>query len=167
MLHQSTLLLGRLGHHKSHRWPTNRLTARFCVNRIVLVALDVSLHVLRRHQTHLMTKLPQLACPIVRRGAGFHPNQAWRQRFEKRYHLTAAKLFPDHDLLGRIDAVNLENVLRDIQTDRDNLHVDRCDLSEAFRASLRPADLDPSGAAIGPTEFVQPLYERGNPLALM
>jgi hypothetical protein len=37
---------------------------------------------------------------------------------------TAAKLFPDHDLLGRIDPMNLENVLRDIQTDRGNLNVD-------------------------------------------
>jgi hypothetical protein len=33
-------------------------------------------------------------------------------------------LLPDYDLLGRIDAMNLENVLRDIQTDRGNLHVD-------------------------------------------
>jgi hypothetical protein len=60
----------------------------------------------------------------VRRGTRFHANHAWRQRFEKRYHLTAAKLLSDYDLLGRIDAMNLENVLRDIQTDRGNLHVD-------------------------------------------
>ena len=124
MLHQPALLLGRLYSHKSHGRPANRLTARFRVDRIVLVALDVGLDVLRRHQTNLVTKLPQLACPIVRRGTGFHPNQAWRQRFEKRYHLTAAELLPDYDLLGRIDAMNLENVLRDIQTDRGNLHVD-------------------------------------------
>src|SRR5262249_9831895 len=38
MLHQLTLLLGRLYPHKSHRRPANRLTARFRVDRIVLVA---------------------------------------------------------------------------------------------------------------------------------
>src|SRR5262249_14747808 len=41
-----------------------------------------------------------------------------------------------------------------------------CDLSEAFWASLRPANLDPDSAAIDPTEFAQPLYERGDVLAL-
>jgi hypothetical protein len=35
-----------------------------------------------------------------------------------------AKPFPDDDLLGRIDAVDLNHVLRDIQTDCGNLHVD-------------------------------------------
>jgi hypothetical protein len=30
----------------------------------------------------------------------------------------------DDDLLGRVDAVNLEYVLGEIQTDRGNLHVD-------------------------------------------
>jgi len=33
-------------------------------------------------------------------------------------------LLPDHDLLGRIDAVHLKHVLGDIQTYRGNLHVD-------------------------------------------
>jgi hypothetical protein len=40
------------------------------------------------------------------------------------HHLTAAKLLPDNDLLGHIDAVDLKHVLGDIQTDRGNLHVD-------------------------------------------
>jgi hypothetical protein len=38
--------------------------------------------------------------------------------------MTAAKLLPDDDLLGRIDAVYLKHVLGDIQTDCGNLHVD-------------------------------------------
>src|SRR5262249_39464421 len=41
-----------------------------------------------------------------------------------------------------------------------------CDLSEAFWASLRPANLDPDSATIDPTEFAQPLCERGDLLAL-
>ena len=33
----------------------------------------------------------------------------WRQRGKKLQHLTAAKLLPDNDLLGRIDTVDLEH----------------------------------------------------------
>ena len=35
------------------------------VGGIVLVALDVGLHVLRRHQPHLVAKLREFTCPIV------------------------------------------------------------------------------------------------------
>jgi len=38
--------------------------------------------------------------------------------------LAAAKLLPENDLLGDIDAVDLKHVLGDIQTDCGNLHVD-------------------------------------------
>jgi hypothetical protein len=124
MLHQPALLLGRLDLHKTHGRATNRLADRLGVGRIVLVALDVSLYVLRRHQTNLVTELPQLTCPIVRRCASLHANEAGRQSFEELHHLTATKLLPNDDLLGRIDAVNLKHVLGDIQTDRGNLHVD-------------------------------------------
>ena len=51
-------------------------------------------------------------------------SEARRQRRKKLQHLTAAKLFPDDDLLGRINAVDLKHVLGDIQTDCGNLHVD-------------------------------------------
>jgi hypothetical protein len=61
---------------------------------------------------------------MVRRGAGLHADEARRQSFEERHHLAAAKLLPDDNLLGRVDAVNLEYVLGEIQTDRGNLHVD-------------------------------------------
>jgi hypothetical protein len=47
-----------------------------------------------------------------------------RQSFEEPYNLAATKLPSDDDLLGRVNAVNLEHVLGDIQTDRGNLHVD-------------------------------------------
>jgi hypothetical protein len=90
------------------------------VGGIVLIALDVSLHILRWHQTDLVTQLRQRARPMVRRGIGLHADQARRQSFEERHNLAAAKLFPDDDRLGRVNAVNLEHVLGDIQTDRGN-----------------------------------------------
>src|ERR1035437_8162744 len=61
---------------------------------------------------------------MMRRGTGFHADEARCQVFEECHHLTAAKLLSDDDFLGRVDAVNLEYVLGEIQTDRGNLHVD-------------------------------------------
>jgi hypothetical protein len=78
MLHQSSLLLGRLDPYEPHGWPPHRLADRLSISGIVLVALDVGLHILRRHQAHLMPKLRQLARPIMRRGASFHADKTWR-----------------------------------------------------------------------------------------
>src|SRR5262249_8424323 len=65
-----------------------------------------------------------ITCAVVRRGTGFHANQAGRQRRKKLQHLAASQSLPDDDLLGRIDAVDLKHVFGDIQTDCGNLHVD-------------------------------------------
>src|SRR5215475_14196167 len=61
---------------------------------------------------------------MMRRGTGLYTNQAGRQRRKKLHHLCATKLLPDNDPLALVDAVDLEYVLRDIQTDRGNLHAD-------------------------------------------
>jgi hypothetical protein len=45
------------------------------------------------------------------RGAGFHADKARSQGLEELYQLAAAELLSDDDLLGRVDAVNLEYVL--------------------------------------------------------
>jgi len=60
----------------------------------------------------------------MRRGAGLHADETRRQRFEERQHLAAPELLANHDFLGRVDPVNLEQVLGDIQPDRANLHLD-------------------------------------------
>src|SRR5262249_4603250 len=52
----SSLRVSRLDRHKAHRRAPNRLADRFRIGGIVLVALDVRLHVLRRHQSHLVAK---------------------------------------------------------------------------------------------------------------
>src|SRR6478736_5198437 len=124
MQHQLALLLGRLNPYKTHGRASHRLTDCLRVGGIVLIALDVGLHILRRHQADLVAQLRQLTRPIVRRGTGLHADDARRQSFEERHNLAAAKLLSDDDLLGPVNAVNLEHVLGDIQTDRGNLHVD-------------------------------------------
>jgi len=65
----------------------------------------------------------QLTRPIMRRGTGPHANEARRQRRETLHHLTAAKLLPHDDPLGRVDAMDLKHVLGDIQTDCGNLRM--------------------------------------------
>jgi acetyl esterase/lipase len=109
---------------ETHGRASHRLADRLSVSRVVLVALDVCLHILRRHQPHLVTELRQLPRPIVRRGAGLHADETRQQRLEERQHLAASESLPHDDLLGRVDPVNLEHVLGDIQPDRGNLHVD-------------------------------------------
>ena len=124
MQHQLALLLGRFNLHKTHGRPPHRLADRLRVGGIVLVALDVGLHVFGRHQPHLVTKLRQFTRPIMGRSARLHADKARPQRLKERQHLAAPQLLPNDDLFGRVDAVNLEHVLGDIQTDRGNLHVD-------------------------------------------
>ena len=79
MQHQPALLLGRFDLYETHGWPLHRLGDRLGVGRIVLVALDVGLHVLRP-STVPGAKLRQFTRPIMGRGAGLHADQARRQR---------------------------------------------------------------------------------------
>jgi len=71
-----------------------------------------------------MAKLLELASPLVRRGTRLHADEARRQLAEKLDHLTAPELLLQHRLVGSIDAVHLEDVLGEINSDRANLHVD-------------------------------------------
>jgi hypothetical protein len=146
MQHQPALLLGRFDLHETHGRTPDRLADRLGVGGIVLVALDVGLHVLRRHQPNLVTELRQLARPIVCRGAGLHADETRRQRFEERQHLAAPKLLPNNDLLGRVDPVDLKHVLGDIQPDRGNLHLDGSPHVIRLRRSLYGTSMPGAGA---------------------
>src|SRR5262245_43850284 len=66
----------------------------------------------------------ELARPAVRAGACLHADQTARQLGEEPQHLPAPQLLPHNNIPQLIDAVDLEHVLGEIQTDRANLHVD-------------------------------------------
>src|SRR5712671_6597991 len=146
VLHQLTLLFGRFDPHKAHGRSPNRFADRLGVSRIVFVALDVGLHILRRHQAHLVAELRQLARPIMRRGTGFHADQARRQCLEKRDHSAAPELLPRNHLLLGVDPVNLKYVLGDIYTDRGNLHLDGSPHVIRLRRSLYGTSMPGAGA---------------------
>ena len=54
---------------------TKRMVGRLTASQIASASAAsflLRLTILRRHQTHLMAKLGQFVCPIMRCGAGFH-----------------------------------------------------------------------------------------------
>jgi hypothetical protein len=55
-----------------------------------------------------MTELLDLSCPVVRRGAGLHPDQTGRQLLEERQYLTSAQLAANDDHTLRVDTMNLD-----------------------------------------------------------
>jgi hypothetical protein len=121
MQQQCGLLLGCLDCHKPHARPAHRLADRFRIGRVVLVALEVGLDVLRRHQPHLVAQRLQLPRPVVRRGTRLQPDQAARQGGEEPHHLAAPQLLAQNRCTAHIDPVHLKNMLRQIQPDRRNL----------------------------------------------
>jgi hypothetical protein len=56
----------------------------------------------------------------MRCGASFDANQARRKLREKSQDLPTLQLTADHHLPGRINSMNLENRLRDVETNRCN-----------------------------------------------
>ena len=120
---QATLLLGRLGRHEPHVSPRDCLADCLGIGGIVLMPLHIGLNVSWRHQLYGVAQCLQLARPVVRRGASLDADQAWRQLLEERQHVSTLQLPADHHLPISINAVNLKDRLRDIQTNCcDRLH---------------------------------------------
>jgi hypothetical protein len=57
---------------------------------------------------------------MMGRRAGLDPDQAWLQLLEKRQDIPAPQLTAYDHLAGCINAVHLEDRLRNVQTDRRN-----------------------------------------------
>src|SRR5208337_807247 len=85
-----------------------------------------------------MPERRELPRPIMGGGASFDTNQARRQLHKKRQNTTALQLLPDNPFACRINAVNLENRLRDVETDgRDRFHVAPSESWSPHRQPLR------------------------------
>jgi len=121
---QHRLLLHRLDRHEAHVGSGYGLAYRLCVGRVVLVALDVRLHELRRYQPNSVTEPLQLSGPMMRTAARLHADQTGRQVGEKDGDLVSPQLLANHDIPSLINPVNLEHVLCQIKANRRNLHVD-------------------------------------------
>jgi esterase/lipase superfamily enzyme len=119
---QHALLLFALHRHKAHVRPRHRLADSLRIGRVVLAALEVGLDVARRHQPDLMAKRRQFRGPMVRGRTGLDADQAWRKVSEELQQLGPPQLPSNNNRADGVDTVNLKHSLRDIQTDRGNLH---------------------------------------------
>jgi hypothetical protein len=90
-------------------------------SHILLVPLHVGLHISWRNQLDLVTKPDQFTRPVMRCCTCFHANQTGRLAFKERQHLPPPQLALHNNVAGLIDAVHLEHVPRDVQTNRANL----------------------------------------------
>jgi hypothetical protein len=78
------------------------------IRRVRLGALNIRLHVLRRHQHHLMAQPLQRPRPMMRRAARFHAGRQWRKPGKKRQHLAPAQPPAQNRLLRCINAMQLK-----------------------------------------------------------
>jgi len=74
-------------------------------------------------QANDVAKRLELARPMMRRGASFDTNQARWQLLEECQYMTTLELTTEDDITSGIDAMDLENRLRDVETNcRNRLH---------------------------------------------
>src|SRR5271167_4617171 len=120
---QATLLLCRLGRDEPHVRPGDRFTDRLGVSGIVLMPFYIGLYVGRRHQANGVAERLEFARPMMRRGAGFDADQARRHLLEEGQYIATLELTTQDDIALRVDAVDLKNRLRDVETNcRNRLH---------------------------------------------
>src|SRR2546427_8096666 len=138
------LLLYALHRHRPHRRTADRLADRLRVPAVVLVALHIRLHIGRRHQPDLVAITADHPSPVVRTATGLNAHRAGRQLCKELLHGAAPKLTPQHNTSRCINPVNLEHVLRQIQTNYANLAHGR--LPCLVESHHQSGTLMPSGA---------------------
>ncbi len=119
---EDRLLFDVLDWHKAHRGSGHGLADCLGVGHIVLVALDVGLDELRRHQPNRVPQSLQLPRPVVRTRTRLHADQAGGQIGEERCNLLTLELLAQFHLAVSVHAVDLEHVLGQIEADCRNLH---------------------------------------------
>ena len=117
----ASLLFLALDRHEPHRGPLRRLANRFGIGRVVLLAFDERLDVGRWDQPHRVPKLTELPRPVVRPGARFQGNNARCLGGEELEQPCPCKTLSKHHVTRCIGPMRLENVLRDVQSDRASL----------------------------------------------
>ena len=92
-----------------------RLADRLGVQRVVLLALDVRLHVRRRNQARVVALLLDLAAPPVRSRAGLHRHHAGSELGEIRQNLASPQRLRFNKPAFPVGAEHVERILRQIQ----------------------------------------------------
>ena len=104
---------------KPHGGTRDRFTDGGRVGCVRLPALHIRLYVRRRDQPDVMPQFLKPAPPVVSAPASFHADQTSRLLPEKREQLASTELATHKNTTARIDTVDLENALREVDTDRN------------------------------------------------
>src|SRR4051812_39728274 len=88
----------------------------------VLLDFDVGLHVLGRHQPHLVTLLAQDTAEVVGSAAGFHCHYAGRQRSGKTDDALPSEASPQDDATRSVQPCDAAAVLAKINPKNRNRH---------------------------------------------
>src|SRR5690606_9165658 len=115
------LLIGGFDGDEAHGFARHGLADRLGVGGVRLAALYERLDIGWRDQTHLVTKRGDLASPIVRTAAGLKANQTRRLLLEEPQHFRAVELPVENWRTLGVGAVDLKNLLGQIQPDGGNL----------------------------------------------
>ncbi|ANB33762.1 hypothetical protein A6024_06380 [Rhodovulum sulfidophilum] len=103
----------------------NCLADRLRVSRIIFLALDEGLHMGGRDEADVVTQRCQLPPPEMHTTPGLHRHQTRRQTGEELEHLSPPELLAQDSIAFAVSTMDLEQVLREVQPDRDNLRHDR------------------------------------------
>jgi hypothetical protein len=115
-------LFGGLDRHKAHVGSAYRLADGFRVIPIVLVELHVRRDELWTDQSGIVTQIRKRLRPKVCAVRSLHANKARGQVREERGYGMTGKRLAHHRLAMRVDAVNLDDIFRQIQADANDLH---------------------------------------------
>jgi hypothetical protein len=103
-------------------------TAATVLLTVILLALNEGFDVGGRDKPHIMAQLTDLASPEMGAAAGLHRNHAPRQLAEKIQNLCPPQLLPQNRSACAVGSMQLEYILLQIGSDRDNLRHDRSPL---------------------------------------
>src|SRR5215510_3477382 len=118
MQSQQVHLLRRLDRHEVHGWPLHGFRNRLGIAVVVLVTFEERLHVLRRHQTNMVSKRGELASDVMRSRTRFHADQAARNVGEPALKLSARAFELPNDRPALIETDKMEAILTEIDADR-------------------------------------------------
>src|SRR4051812_17990687 len=149
--HGARLLSLGLNRDKAHRRSTGRLSDRFRIGRIVLLALDKRFDVGGWDQSNLMPEVTDSPPPVVRAPTGFHGDDAARLLGKEAENFLSGKLFAEPNAAVGTGAMRLEGPLCKIETDNANL-VHGCPLRSWDAKPSPPWHIAmPSGGASTPS----------------
>src|SRR6516162_4195097 len=115
-------LFGGLDRHEAHVWSADCLADGFGVIPIVLVGLHIRRDKLGTDQPNIMTKLRNRLRPKVRAVRSLHADETRGQVCEEWQNRMTTKRLAYHRPSMSVDAINLEDIFRQIQTNASDLH---------------------------------------------